>query len=86
MEIEFNPARPAATGAGQSVARRTAAPAVPAEASFERAAVLESSLKEIPLVRPEKVEHARSLVADVKYPPEETLDRIANLLALHMTQ
>ncbi len=85
MEIEFNPARPAATGAGQPVTRREAAPALHAEVRFERAAALEKSLKDIPLVRPEKVEQARSLVADVKYPPEETLDRLANLLALHMT-
>lgn len=86
MEIEFNSARPAATGASQSVVRREGAAPAPAEASFERAASLEKSLKEIPLVRPEKVERARSLVMDVKYPPEETLNRIANLLALHMTQ
>lgn len=84
MEIEFNPVRPAVTGAGQPVARREAAPAVQADAPFKRAAALEDSLREIPLVRPEKVAHARSLVADVKYPPEETLDRIANLLALHI--
>lgn len=85
MEIEFNPARTPATGAGQPMGRRDAAPAVRAEQPFERAAALEKTLKEIPLVRAEKVQHARSLVADVKYPPEETLDRLANLLALHMS-
>lgn len=86
MEIEFNPVRAAAAGAGQPVARREAAPAVSGDVPFERAVALEQALKEIPLVRPEKVEHARSLVADVKYPPEETLDRLANLLAIHMNQ
>ena len=84
MEIEFNPARTPATGAGLPVGRRGAAPAVRAEQPFERAAALEQALKDIPLVRADKVEHARNLVADVKYPPQETLDRIANLLALHM--
>ena len=84
MEIEFNPARTPAPGAGQPVGRRDAAPAVRADQPFERAAALEQALKDIPLVRPEKVEHARALVADTKYPPEEMLDRIANLLALHM--
>ena len=85
MEIEFNPARTPATGAGHPVERRNAAPAARTERSFERTAALETALKEIPLVRADKVEHARSLVADTKYPPEETLNRIANLLAIHMS-
>jgi hypothetical protein len=84
MDIEFNPARPVATGAGQPVSRREAPPAVRGEQPFERAAALEKALKEIPLVRTDKVGHAKNLVADVKYPPEETLDRIANLLAIHL--
>lgn len=86
MEIEFNTARPAATAASQTVARRETAPSVREGEPFERAAALEKALKEIPLVRPEKVARGRSLVADIKYPPEETLDRIANLLALHIRE
>jgi hypothetical protein len=84
MEIEFNPSRTPAPGAGQPVARRESVPTVREAAPFERADALEQALKDIPLVRPDKVEHARALVADVKYPPEETLVRLANLLALHI--
>jgi hypothetical protein len=86
MEIEFNPARTSATGAGQPVGRHEAAQAIRKAEPFERADALETALKGIPLVRADKVQYAQNLVTDVKYPPEETLDRIANLLAIHLSR
>jgi hypothetical protein len=84
MEIEFN------TGGsvgkpdpGKPAARREPTPAVSEGASF-RTDALESSLKELPPVRPEKVERAKQLLADVQYPPDATLNGIANLLAMHL--
>jgi hypothetical protein len=83
MEIKFNPSQAVQNGANQPVSRRDAAPVAEDKASLDKAGALEQQLREIPLVRPEKVERARALVADVQYPPEEMLDRIASLLALH---
>jgi hypothetical protein len=51
---------------------------------FEMTAALESKLNEIPLVRPEVVSRAKTLVADVQYPPNEVLNSLSTLLALHI--
>jgi hypothetical protein len=52
--------------------------------SFQNAAALESKLRDIPLVRPQEVDRAQTLVAHVQYPPAEMMKSISNLLALHM--
>lgn len=83
MEIEFNSSRPTDPVKHQPV-KRPAVTAAGDPAPFAAAQGLDRSVRELPLVRPEQVERARSLVADVKYPPQEMLNRIANLLALHM--
>lgn len=83
MDIKFNPSQPTESAANKPVTRSRAA-AAPETVPFEQVQSLERSVKELPLVRPEKVAQARALVADVQYPPMETLDRIASLLALHM--
>jgi hypothetical protein len=85
MEIEFNPGRYSEPDTSQSIARKNAAQPA-GQASFERPQALERALRESPQVRPEKVAHARSLVADVKYPPEAVLNSISNLLALHIAR
>jgi hypothetical protein len=51
---------------------------------FENSRALETRLGGIPNVRTEVVEHGRRLVGDPAYPPRETLQRIANLLAMEM--
>jgi hypothetical protein len=85
MEIEFNPGRYGEPGVSQGVTRRTAAhPAAPPAPSFERSQSVERALAETPAVRPEKVERARIYAADVKYPPDEVLERLSHLLALKM--
>jgi hypothetical protein len=86
MEISFNTSRIPNPAAKQPVARPSESSPAPAEASLSNVEALNQSLKDIPLVRPEKVEQARNLVADVKYPPTEVLDRISNLLALHLNK
>lgn len=52
--------------------------------SFERTQSLEQSLKDTSQVRPEKVARATALVADANYPSDETLNRMAGLLATHL--
>lgn len=85
MEIEFHPGRYSEPGVSQSVTRRAAAqPVAPTAPSFERSQSVERALAETPEVRPEKVERARVYAADVKYPPDEVLERLSHLLALKM--
>lgn len=50
--------------------------------SFYRAEALEQSVKTSPEVRPEAVDRAKKLIAEVRYPGDETIRGIASLLAL----
>jgi hypothetical protein len=84
MEIEFNSTRQASSASNQPVKRSSGATPAAETASIGSAQSLEQSIRNLPIVRPEQVERARSLIADSKYPPQEMLNRIANLLALHM--
>lgn len=85
MEIEFNPGQYAKLGTSQPAARRL--PVGPAKTAerFDRAPATETAANHSPAVRPEKVERARVFIADTKYPPDELVERIANLLAMHLT-
>jgi hypothetical protein len=84
MEIEFNPGRgPEPTG--QPASRRPATPSAPGSA-LENAGALERKLNDIPLVRPDKIEAARAHTSDLKFPPDELLNGIANLLAMHINK
>lgn len=84
MEIEFNPSRIPSTGASQPVAKKSASATASAAAAFENTDKLMQSLKDLPMVRPEQVERAGALFANVQYPPDEMLNRIAHLLAMQM--
>ena len=53
-----------------------------AMSAFENSRALEARLEELPDVRPEVVDHARSLVGNPAYPPRETMQGIAALLAM----
>lgn len=84
MHIEFNPGRPTRTEMSPSAARRAPAAAGSEPASFEQTQALEQKLARTPDTRPEEVERARSLISDVQYPPEEMMNRLASLLAMHI--
>lgn len=49
---------------------------------FENSRALEARLKELPNVRQDVVHHGRRLIGDPAYPPRETIQKIAALLAL----
>ncbi len=49
--------------------------------SFERTQALEKTLQESSPIRPETVARASALVADENYPSDESLGKIAGLLA-----
>ena len=87
MEIDFNPS--------QMQPRINASVKAPAAASDstlseplapQRMAELQRKLNELALTRPEKMEAARSVIADVKYPPDELLNGISHLLAIHLKE
>jgi hypothetical protein len=85
MEIDFNPSQLAKPELSQPVPRQGAAPSSSDGGSFIAAASLHDKFDSISLVRPERLETARILAADMKYPPDYALDRIALLLANHLS-
>ena len=85
MEIDFNPGRVPKAEPSQPAARPSATPAAD-EASFQVSATLQDRLKNIPDIGPEKVAQAKALLSDSKYPPNDVLDRIAVLLAIHVKE
>jgi hypothetical protein len=82
MEIEFNTSRIGQPDLAQAVGKPTASKPVSDAASFPSATSLEAALNNVPATRPEKVQLAKALVANVQFPPNDVLDRIAVLLAL----
>lgn len=85
MEVNLN----INTGPARQVGSRSPAPparpAAPVETvSFRGSAAVNQALQQTPASRPEAVAKAETLVADVKYPPAETIEAIANLLAMKL--
>jgi hypothetical protein len=84
MEIEFNPSRVPATGPSQPAARQDGTASATDGTSFQDTQALQDQLKGLQAVRPEKVELGKTLASDPQYPPNDVLDRIAVLLAIHV--
>ncbi|HXS67998.1 MAG TPA: hypothetical protein VN761_04090 [Candidatus Polarisedimenticolia bacterium] len=84
MEIEFNPSRVSPTGPSQPAARQDATAASTDGTLFQDTQALQEQLKGLQAVRPEKVDLGRTLVSNPQYPPDDVLDRIAVLLAIHV--
>ena len=53
---------------------------------FDNSRALEARLEKLPDVRMGVVEHGRRLVGDPAYPPSETIQKIASLLAMEMAR
>lgn len=85
MEIDFNPNPLPKPQAGQRVESQDTPSVASNGGLFIAAASLHDKFDSIPPVRPERMEIARTLAADIMYPPDYALDRIATLLAIHMT-
>jgi hypothetical protein len=83
MEIDFNSSRVSKAQTSQPVVRPEVASATDA-ASFQVTSALESQLKNLPAVRPEKIAQAQALLSDSQYPPDYVLERIAVLIASHV--
>jgi hypothetical protein len=82
MNIELNTSRIPKPTSGEPVTKRDTTPTVSDAASFPAATSLEARLSDIPAVRTDKVELAKSLISNSQYPPDDLLDRIAVLLAI----
>ena len=81
MEVEFNTSRSLNPGTAQPVVRQQNIQPADTTMSFERTQALEKTLQEAPQIRPETVARASALVADDSYPSDETLGKMAGLLA-----
>jgi hypothetical protein len=84
MEIEFNPNNVGRPDPVPPAARQDVVRSVPDDAPFQKVAALEDKLREVPLIRHENVERAKGLVSNLKYPPDDILNGIANLLAMQI--
>jgi hypothetical protein len=88
MEIDFNPSQMQAPRVNTPVK----APAAASDSTMSEAlapqgmAELQRKLNELALTRPEKMQAVRSVIADVKYPPDELLNGISHLLAIHLKE
>lgn len=83
MEIEFNTRRIPPAESSPTVARRSDPSAATEAVLFSTSDSLKSQLNNLSASRPEQVAKAKALVADGKYPPDDVLDRMAVLLAIH---
>ncbi|HWD93893.1 MAG TPA: hypothetical protein VG938_16300 [Verrucomicrobiae bacterium] len=81
MEVGLNTSRVPGAEPSQPATRQDTTAAATDEASFEVTAALQDKLKNLPTLRPDKVEQAKMLISDSKYPPDDVLDRIAVLIA-----
>lgn len=74
-------------GQTEIIKRRADQPRTAADAaSFTRTESLNRSLSETPDVRADKVALAKSLIQDISYPPQEAINKIADLLAMKLRQ
>ena len=82
MEVEFNPGLNVNPGtASRAVVRQPNIQPADTTMSFERTQALETTLQQTPQVRPEMVARASALTADENYPSDDTLNKMAGLLA-----
>jgi hypothetical protein len=86
MEIEFSPSRLPAPRESTQVKGGPAPSATNEPPPLQGMAELQQKLNDLALSRPDKVDSLRPVISGVKYPPEELLNGIAHLLAIHINQ
>ncbi len=84
LEIESSSSHVPIRGPEMRAARRSR-PTNTDAGEFNRTDALRQALADTPDIRPEEVERARKLISTSQYPPPETLDRLARLLAIAFT-
>lgn len=86
MEIEFSPSQLPAPRANAQIEGATRPPAATASAPPQGIAELQQQLNNLALTRPDKMAALQPAVSSLQYPPDQILDSIANLLAIHLSQ
>lgn len=86
MEIEFNPSQVPVTRPTSPVKGATAPPTANEPPALQGMAELQRKLNEIALTRPEKMAAVKVAISEVKYPPDQLLNGISHLLAIHLTE
>jgi hypothetical protein len=86
MEIEFSPSQLPAPRAASPVRPAATPPAANEPPQLQGMGELQRKLNDLALTRPEKLEAARAVISQVKYPPDELLNGIAHLLAIHLSE
>jgi hypothetical protein len=82
MEIKLNSGMDAVSRSEAKPAVGRGQPELRDGVSFTTSRSLDQALAELPDVRADVVERARALISSAPYPPAETLDKLARLLAL----
>jgi hypothetical protein len=83
MEINLNPPVETAAKVVSGPVRPKEAAARTDDVVLDQSQALEARLAEAPEVRTEAVERGKALATDPRYPPAETIRKIANLLAIN---
>jgi hypothetical protein len=87
MEIEFSPSQvPAPRASGPVNGAPARGPAASQNPSLQGLAELQSKLNQLALTRPDKMGAVQPQVSNLQYPPDELLNGIAHLLAMHLSQ
>ncbi len=85
MNIELNLNGVSRVAQPQLAPRARQAEPVGDNADFRSTESLTQALSQLPEASPEAVKRAREVIGSVQYPPDETLDRLATLLAMHLS-
>ncbi len=83
MDIKLNPHLETISKVVTSQVRPREAATRTDDVDLVKSRALEARLAESPEVRAEVVERGKELAANPKYPPGETIQKIANLLAIN---
>lgn len=85
MEIEFSPNQLSAARMGVPM-KGTAGPSTSTDVAPQGVAELQRALNKVALTRPDKMAALQPQISSLKYPPDQLLNGIAHLLAMHLTQ
>ncbi len=83
MEIKFNPSQPTGSAARQPIAQNQAATTAADSSSLSNTKLM-SAIGNIPIVREDKVNAARTSISDPNFPSIDMLSKVASLLAEKM--
>lgn len=83
MEVRLNTQILFLPSSFEGFPNREASLEVESVGTFTQSLQLFGTLASTPVIRPEQVARARELIAAVNYPPEQTIESLAKLLALN---